>query len=236
MTILSRLLALALGVRRAAILAHVSPRSPLHLAPRFADAAAVTRALVALSTRLDVEGPKHTARCSAWARAVACELGVRGAALVAIERGARLHDIGKIAVPDEVIHKPGLYDERDWEALRVHSDVGARMIEGIPGLCRAAGIVAAHHEHWDGGGYPRRLAGKRIPLGARIFAVVDSLDAMTRTGEEREWGAPLSGAAAMAELKALAGVRYDPACVEAFASVLERVDSSQSVSKPCEAR
>src|SRR5688500_10535166 len=153
--ILERLLALSLPERRDSILLHASEalRDPQ---PR---AIPVARALVALAAALDVEGPRHTARTAAWTRATARRLGLRGAALRDVTLGAWLHDIGKLAVPDAVIHKPGLYDEDDWRALRVHSEIGARLIEGVPGLEEAARLVLAHHEYRDGSGYPRGLRG-----------------------------------------------------------------------------
>lgn len=176
----------------------------------------IARTLAMRVSDLGCEGPLHTARVAYWARCVGEVMGLRGEELDACELGGWLHDIGKIAVPDAVLHKPGVYDDADWRLLRVHSVVGARMLEGIPGMEGARAIVLAHHEHWDGGGYPLGLRKAAIPLGARIFAVVDSYDAMTRLGAEREWGEPRNHDLAMTDLVRLAGSRYDVEVVEAW--------------------
>ncbi len=211
MTILDALLDLALPERRSAIAAHASRVLATQAAPWM-----TTCALVDLATALDVEGPLHTARVARLARRTGMVLGLAPDVLETCELGAWLHDVGKIAVPDDVLHKPGLYDDDDWRKLRVHSAIGARILEGARGLEGALEIVLAHHEHHDGNGYPRALAGDAIPIGARLFTVVDSYDAMTRMGREREWGDPCSHDAALRELRSLAGTRYDPVAVDAF--------------------
>lgn len=218
--LLSRVLALSLPERRDAIVEHWRLTDPA--SPR-----ATAHALVALAAALDVEGPRHTARVVSWTRAVALSFGMRGHALESCVLGAWLHDIGKLAVPDHVIHKPGLYLEDDWRALRVHSEIGARILDGAPGLEEAAEIVLCHHEHADGTGYPRGLRGEEIPLAARIFAVADSYDAMTRT-VEREWGDPFSREAALADLSL---ARYDAACVRAFVVESARWERERPTSK-----
>jgi response regulator RpfG family c-di-GMP phosphodiesterase len=219
-TIMDTLLALALPERRTQISPLVPRTSALRRCPAQADAWSVARALVDLQAALRVEGPEHTRRVAAWTRALAtsmCDaLALDEDAIDSIELGAWLHDIGKIAVEDDVLHKPGLYDDHDWRRLRTHSAVGAAILRDVPGLEGAAAIVAAHHEHHDGGGYPFGLSGDAIPIGARLFAVVDAYDAMTRTGPEREWGTARPHEAAISELTSLAGIRYDPAVVSAW--------------------
>jgi HD-GYP domain-containing protein (c-di-GMP phosphodiesterase class II) len=133
--------------------------------------------------------------------------------------GFLLHDIGKLAVPDAVLNKPGKLDEDDWLLMKQHPEQGARILSAIPFLDRALDVVRHHHERWDGTGYPAGLAGEEIPSWARIFTIVDTVDAVTSDRPYRA-GRPL--AAAMHELRKAAGTQFDPACVEAFM----RVDKS----------
>jgi HD-GYP domain-containing protein (c-di-GMP phosphodiesterase class II) len=128
-----------------------------------------------------------------------------------------LHDIGKLAVADAVLHKPGALTDAEWEDVRRHSEVGARILTHA-GLPDVASWVLAHHERWAGGGYPHGTAGESIPLEARILAVADSYEAMTAVRPYRS--APLSEAAARIELRRCAGTQFDPAVVDAFLAVL----------------
>lgn len=131
------------------------------------------------------------------------------------EYGFLLHDIGKLAVPDAVLTKNGPLTDEEWELMRRHPETGRRILAGIPFLAEAKEIVYAHHERWDGKGYPRGLAGDEIPLGARVFPVADSFDAMT---SDRPYRAAMPPAEAMAELLRGSGTQFWPAAVEAFHS------------------
>jgi ribonuclease P protein subunit RPR2 len=131
--------------------------------------------------------------------------------------GFLLHDIGKLAVPDAILRAPGRLTEEQWALMRRHPDEGVRMLEHVPFLGRALDVVRHHHERWDGGGYPEGLKGEEIPLWARIFSVVDALDAITA---ERPYRAARSYEEALAEIRLHAGTQFDPAVVEA----LERID------------
>ena len=131
--------------------------------------------------------------------------------------GFLLHDVGKLAVPDAVLNKPGPLDADEWELMRQHPEKGAKILAAIPFLDRALDVVRHHHERWDGAGYPAGLKGEDIPLWARIFAIVDTVDAITSDRPYRQ-GRPLE--AAIDELRAGAGAQFDPACVAAF----ERLD------------
>jgi putative nucleotidyltransferase with HDIG domain len=133
-----------------------------------------------------------------------------------LEFGAMLHDIGKIGVPDAILRKPGKLNEAEWEKMRQHPVIGARMLRGISFLKGAARVVAQHHERWDGTGYPCGLKGSRINLCARIFAVVDAFDAITsdrvyRQGDNYE--------TALQEIIGASGTQFDPQVVEVFSSV-----------------
>jgi putative nucleotidyltransferase with HDIG domain len=128
-----------------------------------------------------------------------------------LEFGALLHDVGKVAIPKEIINKPGPLDDDEWEVIRQHTIEGQRMLDRVGGFMRDVGvIVRSHHERWDGGGYPDRLAGEAIPLEARIIACCDAWNAMTTT---RAYRAALPDDVAADELRANAGTQFDPAVV-----------------------
>jgi putative nucleotidyltransferase with HDIG domain len=141
-----------------------------------------------------------------------------------VEFSALLHDVGKIAVPKEIINKPGKLDEREWAVIRTHTIEGQRMLERVGGFMREVGqIVRSSHERWDGGGYPDALAGEQIPLEARIVAACDAFNAMTTTRSYRN-AMPLS--AALAELREHAGTQFDPRVVSALLGVIEAADGT----------
>lgn len=127
--------------------------------------------------------------------------------------GALLHDVGKIGIPDAILLKSGPLTEAEQAVMRTHPEKGHAILAGIPFLKDAAQIVLSHEERFDGSGYPRGLAGEAIPFGARIFAVIDTLDAMTSDRPYRR-GLPFN--AAKAEIQRFAGTQFDPAAVEAF--------------------
>jgi two-component system, cell cycle response regulator len=141
---------------------------------------------------------------------------------------AQLHDIGKLAVPDSILLKPGPLDASEWEVVRQHTLAGERIVGRVPGLDVVADAVRASHERWDGLGYPDGLAGHEIPLSARIVAVADSYAAMTTP--DRPYREPLTPEDAEAEVIRCAGTQFDPLVVEAFLAVLatERAASVQA--------
>jgi putative nucleotidyltransferase with HDIG domain len=151
-----------------------------------------------------------TLGCASWA----VVLGMSDEQRDIIEVAALLHDIGKIGVPEQILHKPGPLDEPEWRVMRAHSRLGAKMIGEIPFL-QGPGVevIRSHHERWDGRGYPDRMGGEEIPLGARIFAVADALDAITNHRPYRE---ARSWRVARLEIIAQAGKQFDPQVVEAF--------------------
>jgi putative nucleotidyltransferase with HDIG domain len=137
-----------------------------------------------------------------------------------VEFGALLHDVGKIAVPKEIINKPGKLDEREWEIIKTHTIEGQKMLERVGGFMREVGeIVRSSHERWDGGGYPDGLRGAAIPLEARIVSACDAFNAMTTTRSYRR-AMPLGDA--IAELSGNAGTQFDPLVVEALVRLLGR--------------
>jgi HD-GYP domain-containing protein (c-di-GMP phosphodiesterase class II) len=127
--------------------------------------------------------------------------------------GFLLHDIGKLAVPDAILRAPGRLSDDEWLLMRRHPEEGVAMLSEVPFLDRALDVVRHHHERWDGGGYPDGLKGEAIPLWARIFSVVDALDAMTA---ERPYRQPRSYRSALAEIRRHSGTQFDPAVVAAL--------------------
>jgi diguanylate cyclase (GGDEF)-like protein len=148
---------------------------------------------------------------------VGARFGIEGEDLVQLRHAAALHDIGKVAIPDEILAKPGPLDDDEWAFIRRHTITGERIIAAAPALGAAARLVRASHEAWDGGGYPDALAGEEIALGARIIAVCDAFDAMIAA---RPYAPARSVPEALAELRRCAGRQFDPDVVAAFEAVL----------------
>jgi response regulator RpfG family c-di-GMP phosphodiesterase len=175
--------------------------------------------LVALGSALDIrdEGTHgHSWRVHGYSLALARAHGVPDEDLRDIEYGVLLHDIGKIGIPDAILLKPGPLTPDEWKIMRRHPGIGRRLIEKIPFLQGAVPIVFHHHERWDGAGYPLGLRGEAIPLGARIFAVADALDAMTF---DRPYSRAVSFETATQEIQRCAGTHFDPAVVVTFLTI-----------------
>jgi putative nucleotidyltransferase with HDIG domain len=163
---------------------------------------------------------KHSAGVVDLAMEVAEELRLGRAERRNVEFGALLHDVGKIAVPKEIINKPGPLDEAEWAIIRTHTLEGQKMLDQIGGFMKEVGVVVrASHERFDGGGYPDGLAGAQIPLEARVVCCCDAFSAMT-TDRSYRHGRPAR--AALDELRACSGTQFDPAVVEAVVAVVER--------------
>jgi diguanylate cyclase (GGDEF)-like protein len=134
-----------------------------------------------------------------------------------IRTAALLHDVGKVGVPDEILHKPGKLDEREWEVMRQHPVIGERILRAIPGFGAIARMVRHEHERWDGGGYPDGLSGTAIPVGSRIILACDAYHAMT---SDRPYRKAMPHSDAMAELTANAGAQFDPDVAQALVGYL----------------
>ena len=158
----------------------------------------------------------HAQHLSEMALVIGREMGMSELELVSLRYGAILHDIGKIGVPDFILNKPARLDPSEWEQMRKHPFIGARILEPVPQLAGAALIVHHHHERFDGKGYPDGLAGEAIPLGARILTVVDSYSAIT---DRRVYKEARSHEEAVAELITHAEAQFDPRVVEVFLSI-----------------
>jgi two-component system, cell cycle response regulator len=156
----------------------------------------------------------HLSGVGRLAEATARYLALPSEEVERVRHAAELHDVGKVAVPDAILNKPGALDEDEWAFIRRHTLIGERIVAAAPALGRVAALVRSSHERWDGAGYPDGLAGEEIPLGARIVAVADAFDAMTST---RPYSLPRSPEAALDELRRCAGTQFDATVVEAFA-------------------
>ena len=168
----------------------------------------------------DAETEGHSRRVTVFTIAIARAMGLPKDQIDVIARGAFLHDIGKMAIPDAILRKPGKLDPDEVTIMREHCYHGYQILKKIPFLKEAAEIVYAHQEHFDGSGYPRQLKGEEIPLGARIFAVADTLDAIT---SDRPYRGKRSIAEACEEIKIWSERQFDPEVVEVFLSMPEKI-------------
>lgn len=185
---------------------HVSEVADLHL-----------RTIKALALAIDAKDAtthKHLCRVQVYSMQIAQELGISHAEIEALKPASLLHDIGKLAVPEYIISKPGRLTAAEFEKVKIHPSVGAKILECVNFPYPVVPIVRAHHEKWDGSGYPMGLAGEQIPIGARILAVVDCFDALT---SDRPYRAAMEAGKAMEFIVGEAGRSYDPRVVETLA-------------------
>jgi putative nucleotidyltransferase with HDIG domain len=168
----------------------------------------------------DAETEGHSKRVTAFTIALARGAGVPPHQIPIVARGAFLHDIGKMAIPDAILLKPAKLRADEQKVMREHCARGYQMLRKIPFLQEAAEIVYSHQEHYDGSGYPRKLKGEQIPLGARIFAVADTLDALT---SDRPYRKATTFAAARQEIKRCSGTQFDPKVVDVYLSLPDQL-------------
>jgi putative nucleotidyltransferase with HDIG domain len=168
----------------------------------------------------DAETEGHSKRVTAFTIALARGAGIPAQQIPIIARGAFLHDIGKMAIPDAILLKPSKLQADEQLVMREHCARGYQMLRKIPFLQEAAEIVYSHQEHYDGSGYPRKLRGEQIPLGARIFAVADTLDAIT---SDRPYRKAATFSAARQEIKRCSGTQFDPKVVEVYLSLPDQL-------------
>lgn len=162
----------------------------------------------------------HAAEVAELALELGRRLDLSPEALLELELAARLHDVGKRAVPTSILNKPAPLSDAEWSVMRRHPEWGSGMLADVPGLDAVADAVHAHHERWNGSGYPLGLKGEEIPFASRIVAVCDAFSAMTT---DRPYRAALSEEDALRELRRCAGSQFDPAVVEAFVETAEAV-------------
>jgi putative nucleotidyltransferase with HDIG domain len=179
--------------------------------------------LEALGDALDLKDKEtefHSRRVTAYTIAIARKMGLPKEEINVIARGAFLHDIGKLAIPDDILLKPSKLTDEEMAIMREHCWLGYKIIKGIPFLAEAAEIVYAHQERYDGLGYPRGLKGEEIPLGARIFAIADTLDAMR---SDRVYRKAQSIEAARKEIELWSGRQFDPRIVKVFLEMPDNI-------------
>jgi response regulator RpfG family c-di-GMP phosphodiesterase len=179
---------------------------------------ALLEGLIAALDYRDSETQWHSRRVSLYARRLAQQLGIQEPELTIIEHGALLHDIGKIGVRDRVLLKPGPLSPDEWTEMKRHPELGWALLQRVDYLRPASAVVLQHQEKWDGTGYPSRLKGEDIVVGARCFHVVDTLDAIT---SDRPYRRARPFAEARAEIIRCAGTQFDPKVVDAFVAVPE---------------
>jgi diguanylate cyclase (GGDEF)-like protein len=166
---------------------------------------------------------EHSSNVAELATRVARRLGLGGEELDEIARAAELHDIGKVGIPDAILNKPTGLTDTEWEFIYQHTILGERILHGAPALRPVARLVRASHERWDGTGYPDRLRGEEIPLGARIVSVCDAYEAMTAN---RSYRPAIEHEVACEELRGSAATQFDPAVVEAFLAEIDNADET----------
>ena len=178
--------------------------------------------VLALANAMDARDTytnNHSQRLSTMAEIMCREVNGSEDEVWAVHWAGMLHDIGKIGVPDQILKKNGPLSAEDWIKMRQHPDIGARIVAPVKKLGNVAPLIRAHHERYDGNGYPAKLKGKNIPLGARILSIADAYTAMT---DDRVYHRPLSPDEAINELRDKKETQFDPELVEVFISLLER--------------
>ena len=186
----------------------------------------------ALSTALELrttETEGHAQRVSLYTVTAARSMGIGGRELEQMHWGALLHDVGKIGIPDAILLKAGALRPEEWALVRMHPELGAGLLHGVPGLGLALDIVRLHHERFDGTGYPLGLRGTAIPLGARIFAVADAIDAIT---SDRPYRPARSWDEARLEVLQGRGSHFDPTVVDAFLEILDELRGLTAPEQP----
>jgi diguanylate cyclase (GGDEF)-like protein/putative nucleotidyltransferase with HDIG domain len=178
---------------------------------------AVIEALANTLLERDRYTGEHSESVVELARGVARQLGISDIETEIVAAAALLHDIGKVAIPDAVLHKPGRLTEAEWELMKEHPVIGERILAAVPGMASIAKIVRHEHEHWNGAGYPDNLSGEAIPIGSRIILACDAYSAITT---DRPYRSARSHADAIAELARCAGTQFDPKVTEALIGCL----------------
>ena len=190
-------------------------------------------ALVAMLDAREHQTGKHSVRTRELALTLAGCMGLGRDELEAIAHGALLHDIGKIGISDSILLSPGRLSAEEWKMMKKHPEIGYNILRASPYLKEAAGIVLAHHERYDGSGYPRGSRGSEICIGARIFAVVDAYDAMRSLRVYRE---SVSAEEAATEIRRNSGTQFDPEVVKAFLKCQDELEKQLSIDEPLERR
>lgn len=184
--------------------------------------------LEALATALDArehDTDSHSGRVADLAVRVGTSIGIPVPELKVLREAARLHDVGKIGIPDHILLKPGPLSEHERQLMQRHAQIGSNIVRCLPSLREAADLILCHHERFDGTGYPRQLKGNDIPIAAQVFSIADVYDALTN---DRPYRQPLSQEQALSMIREQAGHAFDPRVVDAFEAVLLEAADSQT--------
>jgi HD-GYP domain-containing protein (c-di-GMP phosphodiesterase class II) len=182
-----------------------------------------------MATR-DISTHEHAQRVRRYAKVLAAQAGVAGPEVVhAIETAALLHDIGKLAIPDRLLNKPGPLTAGEYEQVKQHAAIGADLLAGVSSNGLLALFVRHHHENWDGTGYPDGCCGDEIPIGARVLAITDCYDALT---SNRPYRRALAPHAAIAMIRERRGSMFDPELTDAFLKIVWRMRPASSGHRP----
>lgn len=187
-------------------------------AGRHGSIAGVVEGLISLMVTHDYSTGRHVQQVGNLLGRLTIALGLSAEEAHTIVIAGWLHDIGKLFIPDFILKKPAALTAEEWVIMRTHAHIGAEIVASFPALHSLAPLIRAHHERWDGHGYPDRLTAEEIPLGARVIAVVDAYIAMT---EDRPYQKARSQTAALAELRRCSGQQFDPLVVDALTCLLE---------------
>jgi putative nucleotidyltransferase with HDIG domain len=205
------------------MLALHSPPRALVLAPGSAAASAMFAALGRTLATRDRATHDHSVRVQRYAAALARQADVPNDLLAAIDTAALLHDIGKLGIPDQLLHKPGPLTLDEYDEVKQHAVFGAEILEAAACPGPLASLVRHHHENWDGSGYPDGLAGDTIPMGSRVLAVADCYDALT---SDRPYRRAVAHHSAVAMIFERRGTMFDPAITDAFLQIVWRLGSA----------
>jgi HD-GYP domain-containing protein (c-di-GMP phosphodiesterase class II) len=185
--------------------------------------------MIAMADAIDARDAytaQHSRRVTDLARRLSEVYGLKPREIERLELAARVHDIGKIGISDQILHKSGPLTDKEWETMREHPAIGEQMLLPYRQFRHQALIVRSHHERWDGRGYPDNLRGQSIPISARIICVADAFDAMTST---RPYRPAMSRTRAIEEIRKNAAIQFDPMVVASFLQVMEEADKIRPI-------
>ncbi len=188
----------------------------------------ITNTLLSMLYEKSSETGEHSKRMENYCYSIGKELQLSSKEMNELSLLTLLHDIGKLCINPNILQKPGSLTSVEWEEMKLHTELGCRIVQTIPGLARVADLILSHHEHWDGNGYPRGLKGEEIPLQCRILAVADAFDAMTN---DRVYRKAMNREEAILEIERNAGTQFDPEITSLFIKII--MDENNGKSSSC---
>ncbi len=188
---------------------------------------AITNTLLSMLYKKSSETEEHSKRMENYCYSIGKKLQLSSKEMNELSLLALLHDIGKVCINPNILQKPGSLTSVEWEEMKLHTELGCRIVQAIPGLAKVADLILSHHERWDGNGYPRGLKGEEIPLQCRILAVADAFDAMTN---DRVYRKALNREEAILEIERNAGTQFDPEITSLFIKIIMDENNGKSSS------